>query len=204
MNLKKEIMKTYILFLFFAVLTLVGCSKNDDGPKLPPITQTGENTFGCYINGRLLVPRNGTGTFNAPDNGLRFIVGPGPDEFYYHEIKVQDFIGSKGGSMDIHIIDLYQNGAGNYEIQKSNCALDIDANNSINIRCRYYNGQSYDYYCSIEGTGSLNIMRFDLENRIVSGTFNFKARNENNSNDIIEITEGRFDIKWDELNSNPL
>ncbi len=68
-------MKKNVL-IFFAVVTFLGCSKKDDGsftPTLPPITQTGENTFGCYANGILITPRDGTGTFNSPDNGMNLI-----------------------------------------------------------------------------------------------------------------------------------
>ncbi len=196
-------MKTKILLTALCCLLIISCSKNDDGPSLPPITQTGENTFGCFINGRLLVPRNGTGTTAGPDNGLKFIAsGTGnPPNYDYNEINVQDFVSPNGGSIDIHIINLHENGEGNFEIMESNCERFFQANPTVNIRCRYFDGENYDYYCSIEGTGYLNISRYDYENRIVSGTFNFRARNENKPTDIIEITEGRFDIKWDELNN---
>lgn len=35
------------LYLFCAI----ACKKKDSHPELPPITQTGANTFGCLING---------------------------------------------------------------------------------------------------------------------------------------------------------
>ena len=52
-------MKTKIL-IFLTILSLVGCSKDDTTPPepallLPPETQTGANTFGCLINGKLLI-----------------------------------------------------------------------------------------------------------------------------------------------------
>lgn len=192
-------MKPFVLFLFFAVLTFLSCSKSYDGPQLPPVTQTGENTFGCYVNGRLLLPRDGKGTVMGPDEGMYFSASGEAPNYNYNEINVQDFVSPNGGSMDIHITKLHEGGEGMFEIKESNCDRFSYANNSINIRCRYYNGVSYDYYCSIEGSGYLNITRYDFDNRIVSGTFSFSAKNENNPNDIIEITEGRFDLKWDTL-----
>jgi hypothetical protein len=56
------------------------------------------------------------------------------------------------------------------------------------------------YYCSIENSGNLNITRYDYSNGIISGTFDFNAVNKDDSNDIIEITEGRFDISWRKIN----
>ena len=59
--------------------------------------------------------------------------------------------------------------------------------------------QLISFYCSIENTGFLDISRYDVANRTVYGTFSCRAVNRDESNDIIEITEGRFDIEWDTL-----
>src|SRR5690554_1979895 len=55
-------MKTlfYYAVLFFS---LTACNKDDDQPQdpidqLPPVTQTGANTFGCLINGEPFVVTN--------------------------------------------------------------------------------------------------------------------------------------------------
>jgi len=198
-------MKTTILLLALILMAPISCSKkNDEGftPTLPPITQTGENTFGCYVNGNLLIPRDGTGTFNAPDYGLIF--WGSPSGLSYNEIDVRDFKSGNGGLFNLHIHELNVIGEGTYNIGDSNCENGIDANPNINIRVRWLdeNTQTFKWYCSTENGGTLNITRYDFENRIVSGTFNSKAINQDDPNDIIEITEGRFDIKWDELPSN--
>jgi hypothetical protein len=56
---KINIMKTIFLFMFFA---LAGCSNDDakNAIKLPPETQTGANTFGVTINGKVYIPRDPT------------------------------------------------------------------------------------------------------------------------------------------------
>lgn len=193
-------MKNIILVLGLLTMLHSACSKSDDSSSnLPPITQTGENTFGCLINGRLLIPRDGTGTFNSPDKGMRFIKGPGPEVFTYNEIRITDFEGSNGGSIDLHIINLDKIVKGNFEIEESNCKRGLDANKNLNIRCQYFNGSNYEFYCSIEGTGLLNISRYDPTGRILSGTFSFSAKNENDADDIIEITDGRFDLNLNTL-----
>ncbi|MGB3342889.1 MAG: hypothetical protein WBA61_03175 [Aequorivita sp.] len=198
-------MKTYLLILFFSTVTFLGCSKKDDNgftPTLPPITQTGENTFGCYVDGKLLIPRDGTGTFNSYDYGMIF--WGSPSGFSYNEIDVRDFKSGNGGWINIHIVDLHENGEGDFIINESNCEDGIGANPNINIRVRWLDSvtQVYKWYCSIENGGTLEITRYDFENMIVSGTFNCIVANSEDPNDIIEITEGRFDIKWNELPSN--
>ena len=45
-------------------------------------------------------------------------------------------------------------------------------------------------------TGTVNITRFDTQNKIVAGTFSFRCRNENATPEIRNITEGRFDARW--------
>lgn len=197
--MKQTLFKNGRTLLFFALLfTLLNCSKDDDSPQLPAITQTGENTFGCYIDGKLLTPRDGTGTFNSPDHGMIFW---GFSNSSDAELAVRDFKSGTGGLMDIHIFQFDENGEGTFIINESNCEDGIDANDNINIRCRWWDeaAQSYKWYCSTENSGTLTITRYDFDNRIVSGTFSCTVQNRDDSNDIIEITEGRFDIKWDTL-----
>ncbi len=198
-------MKT--IFLIVTILTLVNCNNNDDGftPTLPEATQTGKNTFGCYINGKLLTPRDGTGTFNSADRGMKYSgLGEGPN-YLYNELKVRDFKSGTGGLLKLHLTELHQNGIGYFIINESNCEGQLEANQTINItvRCWNENTNSFEWFCSVQDTGTINISRYDFENRIISGTFSCSAKNKDDSNDIIEITDGRFDIKWDSIPSFP-
>jgi len=53
-------MKQYIIILI--ALAFITCCKKDDIDaelaKLPPITQTGANTFGCLVNGKAVLPNS--------------------------------------------------------------------------------------------------------------------------------------------------
>src|SRR5690554_3711890 len=183
------ILKNHILLLALIALPifigLSGCSTEGDDkfvPTLPPITQTGENTFGCYVDGKLLIPRDGTGSFNLDDRGLRWIgLGDFPN-YIYNEIRVRDFKSDNWGLMDIHITNLHENGEGSFTINESNCNRGIDANPSINVRTRWLDEatQTLKWYCSIENGGTLIISRYDFENRIVSGTFSCIMENRDN------------------------
>ena len=187
--------------LIFTILNLYSCSSNDSEeqgftPTLPAITQTGANTFGCYIDGKLLTPRDGAPDLYGPNKGMRtFALGTGPN-YTYNEIYIDDRKSENGGLLRIHLIELHQNGEGTYTINESNCQNGLDANVSININCRVYDAteQIYKWYCSIENAGTLTISRYDYDNGIISGTFSCTMQNKDNSNEQIEITQGRFDI----------
>src|SRR5690554_696426 len=140
----KTLLKNHILIpaiLSFFLLGAGGCNNDDDAfvPTLPPITQTGENTFGCYVDDKLLIPRDGTGYMGVPDRGMRWIGSGNFSDYTYNVISVRDFKSGNGGQMDIHITNLDEEGEGNYIINESNCESHIsgDPNPSINVRCRW-------------------------------------------------------------------
>ena len=171
-------MKTQLFTTLFlgGLLFLVSCSNKSDYqpfvPSLPPITQTGANTFGCYIDGVLLTPRDGTGGLYGTPKGMRRIAGSGdPPNYTYNEIRTQDYTGETGGILKIHITDLHQNGEGTFTIRESNCEDGIDASPSLNIHCRIIDkaSQTYKWYCSMENAGTLSITRYDSRQRHTIG-----------------------------------
>jgi hypothetical protein len=88
-------MKTTILTFYVLITTLTACS-DDTGfkPTLPAITQTGANTFGCYIDGKLLVPRDGDGSFNLPSHGATHFVTGTPPTDYNSSLTIHDYTGN--------------------------------------------------------------------------------------------------------------
>jgi hypothetical protein len=84
-------MKTIILLPLFL---LNGCDNNkqdDYNPQLPPITTTGANTAGCIINGKVLIPKNGSQAFGGLAlYGLNFNAGnnfwPTKNDYWQLEI----------------------------------------------------------------------------------------------------------------------
>jgi hypothetical protein len=189
-------MKTSILLLF---VILASCSK--DSPKgfsaqLPPETQVGANTFGCYINGKLLVPR-GNGTYNG-DYPALFWADPSNNN-EYSELDIVDLKSSKAGKILIHIQGVNQIGVGTYIIDESNGQSSIDGYNHNYMHCRIFNEEtnSYQYYRSFANSGVLKITRYDFVpgvKLIFSGTFSGRVRNSVNPADEIEVTQGRFDF----------
>ncbi|TXE18087.1 hypothetical protein ES692_07525 [Psychroserpens burtonensis] len=196
-------MKTTLKILSLSVFLMLSCNKDDDAtgfvPTLPAITQTGANTFGCYAGNILITPRNGTGTFNSEDEGM-ILWGGYPNNTDYYEIDIHDYKSERTSSILIHVQSAHLNGIGDYIINASNGFNSIDGLDNTYINCRVWRdelGGGYYNYVSFENSGTINITRYDFSEHIISGTFSANLRNFNHPYDIIEITDGRFDIDWD-------
>ena len=100
-------MKKQILFLALIVQFLTSCSNDEKGSScqdsLPAVTTTGANTFGCCINGNLLIPRDGTGTFGGSDRGFIAWADPTGNN-QYGEIDIKDYKSDRTASLLLHIL----------------------------------------------------------------------------------------------------
>lgn len=162
---------------------------------MPAATKIGANTFGCCINGDLLIPRNGTGTLGGNDDGLSYFGGY-PEVTDYYELDARDYKSSKTSKILIHIHEVHLKGIGDYQVDESNGSNSIDGLNHNYIHCKIYNNdqKEYQYYLSFENSGNIQITNYDFAKGIISGTFTCRVKNTSNPDDIIEIKDGRFDI----------
>jgi hypothetical protein len=62
--MKFKLFKLTVIMMLLA-LTAFSCEK-EDLTKLPPETQTGKNTFGCYVNGELFIKAKGNPMATKP------------------------------------------------------------------------------------------------------------------------------------------
>jgi hypothetical protein len=192
------------LFLLLLTTFIISCSTDDSSNnpvlKLPPETQTGANTFGCIIDGKILIPRSGNTSQINPLSGARLTRGYPAFDFDYLELKIIDHKSRNGSILFFHIHDAIENGIGNYVIDESNGFTAIDGLEHHYLYCDVYSSKtnSYQRYMSSNNSGTFTITRFTLgsENTgtIISGKFTCKVRNINDPTDEIEITDGRFDI----------
>ena len=198
---KTKYMKQTILLFF--IMMLAGCS-TDSSPSdgLPPETKTGANTFGCLIDGKLLVPRSGNNSVVFPLSGATLWGAGYPDVFYYNELEIIDYKSPKSASFMFHMKNIFYQGLGNYIIDESNGMSNIDGLDHHYIHCVIFDSKtnSYQKYVSYQNSGTFTITRLITNSansnngNIISGTFNCRVRNINNPNDEIEITKGRFDV----------
>lgn len=62
-------------------------------------------------------------------------------------------------------------------------------------------GGSNNTYLSFNNSGTITFSRLDINDGIYSGTFSVQLKNKDDENDIIEITDGRFDINLNTVNN---
>ena len=201
-QLKQQTMKTTLLLLF---LTLASCSKNSDAVRqnpvfqLPPETQTGANTFGVTINGKVYIPRDPTGV--SVGTTAKGMILWRPSDFSWYEIEVKDGASSVGFNMIIHMQPLISIGQINLKNSNFHNNIDSVADSHIYFKIWDSNISNYAYYGSVENQSFLNITR--LDNGILSGKFSGKFVRYDNPNEFINITDGRFDINGFTLPNHP-
>lgn len=164
---------------------IVSCKKDVD--ELPPITQTGANTFGANVNGELWVPAGFGIAQTSPKLEVRYL--PGRDII----INARNFSSSPTETeFEIYLRNVttpgvyllntttgkYPNSSGNYAYYLIRKITPTD-----------------DWITSSQFTGRVEITKTDTVNRIVSGTFEFTAQNINPSSSPLTVTDGRFDLK---------
>ncbi|MFN3136971.1 MAG: DUF6252 family protein [Allomuricauda sp.] len=172
-------MKKVLIALY--ILALSGCSK-DEAPKdpvdsLPPITQTGENTFACLINGKPF--------FSSRERRAFYTVADGA-----YTLGIS---GSRTDDMGLRSINLVAldiiNG-----VTEGSFPLTARASNGFSARYTIGGGITLDTGTTDETPGLLTITRFDLEEFIVSGTFEFSVKDDEGNT--LNFTDGRFDLKF--------
>lgn len=175
----KKLALICISIIFFAA-----CTKSIE--ELPPATETGANTFGAKVNGELWTPK-GFGPFPAntilvatlyPDGDLK--------------IKAQNF-SSSPTETEFEIFIKGITGPGTYPLNSNVNYPSFAASYGYFIKRKLTPVD--EWITSATTTGSVTITKFDVANRIISGTFQFNAASIYNPSQILSVTEGRFDVK---------
>ncbi|WP_438969490.1 hypothetical protein [Nonlabens sp.] len=189
------------ILLSTVMLLLFSCS-TDDAPSqeslLPPITTTGENTFGCLVDGKYFRPRDGRITVNSDNKGLRVL----RTENDNWEIHVYDRKSDKTGSLIIHLEDLEILEASQYVVYESNGLRGIDGENHNYIHGNFFKNGSYNDYLSFDNSGEIIITKKEYEPfqyHIFSGQFNAKLINRLDPLDTLKVELGRFDLQLGSL-----
>ena len=176
-------MKKILFFLTFIFL-VISCKERDQDPDiLPAATQEGKNTGGAIVNGQVWVAK-----IEVPDTL------PGGNNTYYDTSPLLN-------TFRLQIVLL------KYTDSNSTISFYLERNQDFSPGIYALdNNDNHDNHGSFSpnvleifntnstNTGTLTITRFDKVNRIVSGTFSFKA--VNSAGEVVTITEGRFDRKF--------
>ena len=189
-------MKTLsILFVLFLSL-VYGCTKpemcgsnstdNDplDSLELPFATTTGENTFGCLINGEPWRPGH-EGLFGGWVYDINFSYGAVEPGFFTCNLSQNSDISVS--ALKFTVFEVFNEGGyGVSSFSESGNYFDYDV------------GSTYDIDLTYEES-NVTITRLDEEEEIISGTFNLRYieinTNTGQTTDTLWVTEGRFDLK---------
>lgn len=178
MFMKKAIIASFLLFAF------ISCSK--DVKELPAPSQSGSNTFGLKINGEMWVPKGFAG---IPDNDMLTVRRLGDNLI----ITAQNFASSPTETE--FVIKLFGvTGPGTYYFNTDANHPGGTSNYAYHVKRRL--SPIDDWITSTRQTGSITLTRYDINAKIVAGTFQFNAENVMNQAQTISVTEGRFDIKY--------
>ena len=166
----------FLRILFVSGLFLCSsCEEREVWTTLPPETQTGANTFGCYVDGKLFVP-----DWIAP-------MEPPLQAILLKNSFILESYADKGKK---HI----------YISLERKPYLNIP----LPISYVYYLDKRGDNNCFCFGgkkIGEIFFTKIDTVNHIISGRFQFQGQCWNTVDDvvgdsIVSITNGRFDMKY--------
>ena len=175
-------MKKLLSILMFASI-FIACNKDDD-PKptnpidqLPPATQTGENTFGCLLDGEVFKPGFYNNSYNCY---YQFLDG----EYYFA-------VGASKKNNDNLLIGLALRTEKKQILQGElyNLVELIDGEASAS-----YTIGLNSFRTSQMNSGELKITKLDFTNNIVSGTFFYDVKDSQNI--VHQIRDGRFDMRF--------
>jgi len=176
---------THIVLAGFFLLTLTATQCQKEEPKLPPETQIGANTFGCYLNDELFLPAR-----------LQNPMAPARQHltaWYSQETK----------ELTIECLSTYEDIFFVIDNPQKNeyfsfSTLRLEGRMGSRICIHPDNSICYDPNSS----GHVFFTRFDTINNIASGRFEFSGQCAQCINgeqrDVlkIQVTSGRFDVKF--------
>ena len=181
-----------LLLLLPLLMILLSCNKDDDKPVepvdlLPPITQTGANTVGCLVNGEALLPKGG-GMSGNKNCFYQFVGGR-----YYFGLSFISSVNNGTKSVSLFTRKMVIEEGQTYILDAQRFIDTIGRGGGYSHR--NFNEKIEDLFYTTPGnTGEMTIKKLDFENNIVSGTFWFDAINDDG--EIVEIREGRFDMRF--------
>ena len=190
----------FLLFTWLLAVPLLwgGCNwlgSDDDEPNiepidwdaeetLPEITTTGENTFGCLVNGEVWRPRGGP--FWGLDRQFSFEYHEPTGSF---EVRCKRTIENEAGVdsllQRIYLFSKMSNGKAVDSLFQADF-FDQDKC-SGNILDPMTLSKDLPYH--------FELLYLNTTENIISGTFSFVATKED-CQDTIHVTDGRFDIKY--------
>lgn len=177
-------MKNILLCLvLLSLFCFAKCNKDNKGTNsLPPATHEGKNTLGFMLNGQPWTPK-GSRPFASPNLSIDFDPG------------------YRNGIVNIVAYDFTQASYDQFTLGVKDSLNYLQAPFTLNLSQKSLVGISFnkpcEYFSSLNGiisSGGLTITKLDRTTRIIAGTFS--ATLSKSGCETINITDGRFDMKY--------
>ena len=183
-----KIYKTLLLALIATTTIMAACKKENtqqnELAKLPTVTQTGANTFGCLVNGKAWVAQNQDCAFICDPSFKMYYDGAGGEN-----LTLEGFIKNTRQGIDQVLIISFD--STNF---KSIHVYEKPLDMALTFR-DYKRSDSCSYITSNDSAtisrGTIILSRYDLAKGIISGTFEFTVSKP--GCETIIVTNGRFD-----------
>jgi hypothetical protein len=178
------------IFISLSLLCLfISCRKHTiNSIQFPAETQSGLNTFGCYIDGNAFIPST---TLFGNVHPINVYYTPDSTQYYkagFLSIQGIDARYSLDFAGDVLIQKLQVFGIGEYSLTHVfNCTNPYECDAGA-----YYNAKEGKNYF-IEN-GKLTITKLDTLNKIISGKFYFSSKDSTGNRK--EVKSGVFDTKY--------
>ncbi|AMM50716.1 hypothetical protein TH61_05345 [Rufibacter sp. DG15C] len=174
-----------LLLLTLLATSSLGCEEEED---LPKPTQTGAGIMAARIGGKLWERSSSSNSLIG--SGLRVLYTDG-----YFSIIGSGDKREIDASIQFQMTDVYRPGVYTLRERLPGIFSDAGSYGRVNDLSERNNARSYE--TTAAGTGTVTITKLDTQNKIISGTFFFRAANLNNPSEFMEVTDGRFDVKYD-------
>ncbi|AIZ65409.1 hypothetical protein PK28_17200 (plasmid) [Hymenobacter sp. DG25B] len=165
------------------LLLLSQCKKHEASPQLPPETTIGAMTFGCKVDGRIFLPKDGAGQLGLYVQYVNLGTEPDGDS-YFLNIPAVRWRPSPSEGIHITADSLLVEEGKTYSFKNSKGSAQASYRSSPNT-----------YQKLDQDEGELTITRFDRTQGILSGRFHFVGTNAQTGQQV-QVTDGRFDVKF--------
>ena len=175
---QKKINRTALSVIFNFLLCMIlfvilnSCCKEIE-LSLPEETTIGAEKFGCYVDDELFVYTGSGGVWFQSNIGARI-------------------------DTTLNVLSIFAYTKSNDHIIIVDSIIEVGRKYPISNGTYYIYNEEYksstSYWFDKEKHSEICLTRLDVENKIVSGTFSFMAKNRN-SGEYKTISEGRFDVK---------
>lgn len=174
-------------FLYLAIILMAftgsQCKKDkNEEPQLPPETTIGAMTFGCKVDGKVFVPKDGRG---RPGLYVQYVnLGNVPNGGWQLVLPAYNYSTERGVNIFADSLLLIEGNTYEFTQMKGSPLAFYEV----------LNNGSTEIYGKLDGDpGSIYIKKHDQINRILAGTFFFTGTKISTGKKVT-VTEGRFDI----------